>query len=294
MNKRVSAVVLLTLVMLIWGSSYAVTKASLVKVSPMLLAFLRNFIASVLLLAFAQMRGGTTHLPRPFSWATIALMGLTGVCLYYIGFNMSLFYTSASQGALIETFAPIATTLLAAVFLKESLSAKLLLGVGISTTGVILIISVAAPEANAPKPLFGNALMLCAIIAWATYTILAKRLAECDQIVVTAYSTAFGTLLLVPFALYELSDQSFPTISASGWLSILYLGMAASAVAYWLYNRSLKQLAASQTAQFLNLLPVIGVAGGVLLLDERVLLQQIFGGALVLSGVWLSLQKRRT
>ncbi len=110
--------------------------------------------------------------------------------------------------------------------------------------------------------------MLGTVIVWAIYTILAKRLADVDQLVVTAYSTAFGTLLLAPFALVELSGKSFPTISVGGWLSVLYLGAISSAGCYLLYNRSLKHLEASQTANFLNLMPVIGVATAVLFLGD--------------------------
>jgi len=293
MKSRVSAIVLLILVMIIWGSSFAVTKASLAEVPPILFALLRFAVASVLLAALAQIRGGTAKLPRPIPRGIMALMGLTGVSLYYIGFNVSLFYTSASQGALIQSFIPIVTALFAAFFLKESLSAKRLLGIGISIAGVLLIMVLAAPSTNAQNPTLGNALMLGAVVVWSIYTILAKRVADIDQLIVTAYSTVFGTLLLVPAALFELYGKSFPAISASGWLSIFYLGAISSAGCYLLYNRSLKYLAASQTANFLNLMPVVGVATAVLFLGERLTLWQLIGGVLALFGVWVSLQSQR-
>lgn len=294
MRRKVSAIALLVLVMVIWGSAYAVTKASLAEIPPMLLAFLRNFVASVLLVAFAQMRGAAMNSRRTIPWAMVALMGLTGVCLYYLGFNASLVYTTASQGALIESFIPIVTALLAALFLKEKLTAKRMLGIGFSIAGVVLLIFRAAPpEATAPNPILGNALMLGTVVIWAIYTILAKRLADFDQLTVTAHSTAIGTLLLAPFALFELWGKSFPEISAGGWLSVLYLGAAASAGAYWLYNRSLKYLEAGQTAQFMNLLPIVGVATAVLFLGESLALWQVVGGALALIGVWSSLQNER-
>lgn len=293
MGSRVLAIILLILVMIIWGTSYAVTKDSLAEVPPILFAFLRLFIASVLLVALAQMRGGTAKLPRPIPWATIALMGLAGVCLYYTGFNLSLVYTSASQGALIQSFIPIVTALLAAIFLKESLSVKRLLGIGISIAGVVLIILLTAPSTNAQNPMLGNVLMLGTVVIWAVYTILAKRVADVDPLVVTAYATAFGTLLLIPAALFELSSKSFPAISGSVLLSIVYLGAVSSAGGLLLYNQSLKHLEASQTANFMNLMPVIGVAVAVLFLGESLTLWQIVGGALVLIGVWISLQNQR-
>ena len=293
MGNRVSAVVLLLLVVIIWGSSFAVAKASLAEVPPVLFALLRYAVASLLLVALSQMRGGLAKLPRPAPWGVIALMGLTGVTLYYIGYNFSLYYTTASQGALVQSFIPVVTALLAAAFLKESLSAKRLLGIGISTAGVLLIMALAQSSADALNPVLGHALMLGAVVVWAVYTILAKRLAHIDQLVVTALSAVFGTLFLIPFALFELRGRSFPAISSGGWLSVLYLGAVSSAGGYLLYNRSLKHLEASQTANFLNLMPVIGVATAVLFLGEDLTLWQILGGALVLVGVWISLQRQR-
>lgn len=293
MGKRASAIVLLILTVVIWGSSFAVTKASLAEVPPILFALLRFAVASVLLVTLAQMRGGAAKLPRPIPWITIALMGLTGICLYYIGFNVALSYTSASQGALIQSFIPVVTALLAVVFLKESLSAKPLLGIGISIAGVLLIMALAAPSVDARNPMLGNALMLVAVVLWSVYTILAKGLADMDQLAVTAYSTMLGTLMLIPAALFESYGKSFPTISASGWLSVLYLGAVSSAAGYLLYNRSLQHLEASQTANFLNLMPVIGVATAFLFLGETLTMWQLAGGLLVLIGVWISLQSQR-
>ena len=190
--------ILLIAVMIIWGSSFAVTKNSVKAVPPIFFALLRMTVASVLLLIVAQFRGGTSKIPRPVPWIIIGLMGLTGTCLYYICFNISLLYTTASVGALIQSFIPIVTALLALVFLKERLSVKSMLGIAISITGVLLIIFMAGPNEKAKNPFLGNMLMLASVFIWAIYTILAKRIAHIDPIVVTAYSIAIGTLLLIP------------------------------------------------------------------------------------------------
>src|SRR5690348_8495329 len=116
MKSHVSSMILLTAVMIIWGSSFAVTKNSVNAVPPVFFALLRMTVASVLLLIVAQFRGGTSKIPKPVPWIIIGLMGLTGTCLYYICFNISLQYTTASVGALIQSFIPIVTALLAFIF----------------------------------------------------------------------------------------------------------------------------------------------------------------------------------
>src|SRR3712207_2317025 len=106
MRGRALSFLLLFAAVVIWGSTYVVTKAGVEAVPPMLFALLRYAVASLLLLPIALSRGGTAHLPRPVPWWTLTLMGLTGVALYYTGFNVALTYTTASRGALVQSSIP--------------------------------------------------------------------------------------------------------------------------------------------------------------------------------------------
>jgi drug/metabolite transporter (DMT)-like permease len=108
---------------------------------------------------------------------------------------------------------------------------------------------------------------------------------------ITAYSIAVGTLFLIPAAFIELSGKPFPNLSTRSWLSAIYLGAISSSIGLLLYNRSLKHLEASETASFLNLMPVIGVITAVIFLGEQITMWQVTGGALVLTGVFISIKK---
>ncbi len=293
MNKRLSAIILLIVAMIIWGSAFAVTKASLAEVPPVLFAFLRYVIASVLLAVFVVFSGKLTKIPRPVPWTAIALMGVSGVFLYTVAYNISLVYTSAAQGALVQSFIPAVTALLAAAFLKETLSPIRLLGIGISIAGIFLIMFFAEANESAPNSFLGNLIMLLSVVLWAAYTLFAKRLANFDPLIITTGATIAGTILLASAALFELGGKNFPSISASGWTGVIYLGVFSSAVAMLLYNRSLQCLNAGETANFLNLMPVVAVLIAVVFLGESPTFPQIAGGTLVLFGVYISLQKKR-
>lgn len=291
MKSQVSSILLLIVVMIIWGSSFAITKDSVNHVPPIFFALVRLSVASIILLIVAQVRGGLSKIQHPVPWKIIVLMGLTGTCLYYICFNTALVYTTASMGALIQSFIPVVTVILASIFLKEPLSVKRLIGIGISIAGVLFIIFLAAPAGKAKNPLLGNLLILASVFIWATYTILAKRVSNIDPIMVTAYSITAGTLLLIPAVFFELSGKPFPKLSVRTWLSAIYLGAISSSIGLLLYNRSLKYLKAGETASFLNLMPVIGVLTAVIFLGENITIWQVAGGALVLTGVFISIKK---
>lgn len=242
MNKRLSAIVLLVVVMIIWGIAYAVTKASRAEIPPVLFALLRYAIASVFLAVFVVFSGKLAKIPRPVPWIAISLMGVSGVYLYTIAYNVSLVYTSAAQGALVQSFIPAVTVLLAAVFLKESLSPIRLAGIGISIVGIFLIMIFAEEGVDAPNSRLGNAIMLLSVAFWAAFTLLGKRLAGFDPLVITSGATIAGTLLLITAALLEVISKPPPDITSSGWMGAIYLGVFSSAVAMLLYNRSLQHL----------------------------------------------------
>lgn len=274
--------------MTVWGSSFAVTKASVAQIPPLLLAFLRFSVASGILLSLAYGYRRSAARASIRAWPILILMGLTGVTLYYVGSNMAMIYTSASQGVLIQSAIPAVTAIFAVVWLKERLSVRRIGGIGVSMLGVLLVVLSSSPDRDAPRPLLGALFMLSTVFAWASYTVLAKRLAGADQLWITTYTAVAGTLLLVPLVLVESGRQSFPPIPIAVWFNVLYLGAISSAGGYLLYNWSLTYLDASQTANFVNLTPVVGVAIAVLFLGETVTPLQLTGGALVLLGVWLA------
>ena len=288
MSRRTFAICSLVLVMCIWGSAFTITKAA--GVPPVLLALLRFSLASAILLPLAlpRRKRGVRSPSGAREWSTIAAMGLCGFTLNQAGANLALDYTTATQGALIQSVIPVATALLAALLLKERPSGRRMLGIGLSLAGVAALVLVAAPSERASRPLLGGAIMLGSVLMWACYTILGKRLSGVDPLMITAYSSVFGALFLLPLALLESGGRMFPAISAQGWLAVLYLGALASATANLVYNRALTVLDASQTATFINLVPIVGVAVAVIFLGEPVLALQMVGGAVALVGVWLA------
>lgn len=114
-----------------------------------------------------------------------------------------------------------------------------------------------------------------------------------DSFLATCLSTYAGTLFLIPFAALTLKNEGWPDIHLNGWVAIVYLGAFASAVSYFLYNKALETLTASQVGNFVNLDPVIGVIIALIFLHERISALQIVGALMVLAGIWLTSTKNK-
>lgn len=282
------SVLLLLVTMTIWGSTFVVTKAVIEELQPFTLAFGRVVVGAIVLAPFAAMRRPrNARLP----WRTLFLLSFVGVAFYYLAFNLALKYTTAVQGALVQSSIPAATALVAALWLRERATPLRWVGIALSISGVLIVFS-GAEASGAAHALLGNTLMLATVAAWGVYTSLAKRIAGLDASVTTAVIMAIGAVMLAPAAAYELADGGWPVLSASAWGGLLYLGAMASGAAYVLYNHALKHVDASQAGAYTNLIPIVGVLTGVIALDEPLTAQALIGGAVVMLGVWLASSER--
>ena len=275
----------LILTAIIWGSALVVTKSLLQEIGPFTAAVLRFFIAWVILAPFAFRQGYRLSLAvRP----TFLLFGLTGIALYIAMTNVGLVYTAASSAALVQAAIPAVTTLLSVLLLKERVSRRQLLGIGLSIAGLLLVTGINMHQTGS-APLVGNLFIFGGVLAWAVYTVQGKKLVSTfPWLVITTASISAGMLFLLPFAIGELWLQGMPHLRADGLFELLYLGAASSALGYALWNYGLRFLDASEAAPYINLIPVVGLLLSVILLHEPLSLIQAAGGALTLFGVWLS------
>src|SRR5690606_6550093 len=106
------------------------------------------------------------------------LMGLLGVAMYYLLFNLGLVYVSASQGALIQASIPAMTALVAVLWLRERATGLRWLGIAMSIAGVLIVFSggsSGSESGSGASSQSGTILMFASVTCWALYTALAKR-----------------------------------------------------------------------------------------------------------------------
>jgi drug/metabolite transporter (DMT)-like permease len=291
--KRRAALFALVAVMIVWGSTFVVTKAAVREFPPVTLALLRFVIAAAVLVPFLR-RGSLASLRHSVSLGRLVFLAFTGITLFTAMFNFALVYGSAAQGALLYATIPAVVAVAAVLFLNERPSKRRAIGIVLSVAGAALIVATgqARPE-NAPAPLLGAALMLGTVVLWAAYTVAAKPVAAANQTAVTFAMSAIGALLLLPAAAIELASTAWPATTATGWLGVLYLATFASAGAYALYNFALRELDASTVGALTNIDPIVGLATAWLFLGESLSPIQAGGAAVVIFGMWLASTEAR-
>ncbi|TLN03314.1 DMT family transporter, partial [bacterium] len=122
------------------------------------------------------------------------------------------------------------------------------------------------------------------VISWVVYCLISKGLFQrYDSLTITYYQTIVGTILFVPFMVFESTqwDQVTPMI----WMNVAILGIFASAIGFYLYLMAMDRLGVGMSSLYLNLIPIVTLLTGVLVMGETVTWGQGGGAALVIASV---------
>lgn len=265
----------------LFGSAAVPAKKALEHIPPFVIAELRWIVALGIILAILARRGERPAINRA-TW----LLGLTGLTLFYLFYSYGLRHTTAANTTLISGGTPVLVALLAAIFLGERMTWAKAIGIAGTLAGVIAIV---AAGTGLDASLTGNLLVTGSAVCWAIYTVTGRRAFTSGSALAQLAGIAVaGLVLMAPFALFEAWREGLDQVTLLDLLLVLYLAIGPSAIAYMLIGYGLSHLEASQAAVYGNLMPVAGALAGYLFLDERIGVEHVVGGALIVAGVWIA------
>lgn len=270
---------MVALAALLWGTNFSLAIPVVADLHPLVAAAARFAIAAAAMLAVATARGERVPLLRHAR--TYALLGGLGIAGFNLPFFFAMQHASAVNGALIMATNPLVTAVLAGLLLRERPTRRQLLALPVALAGVAVVVLAAQPGRLGIG--WGDALIMVANLAWATYTVAGKRLMPpAPAIANTAGIMVMGAAILTLVAVAADAPVAVPGPKAS--LALLGLALGGSALAYLCWNAGLARLGAGRTALFLNLVPVTTMAIEAALGTPPTALQ-LAGGALVLAAV---------
>ena len=274
-----------------FGLSFVATKYALRGFEPLLIALLRFSLAGGILWVVWRFRRGAERVSRG-ELGRLAALGFISLTVYFSFENLGIARTSASEAAILIATIPLFVVILNAFTLHERNSARQWAGIVISFAGIAALVLLgggAAGGGGNGGGLTGNLLVLAASLSAGVYSILARRLlVSRPALFVTTFQSLFGALFMLPLALIEaaLVGVRQPTPQALGGL--LFLTAVCSITAYLLLNYAFRFIPASRVAVFINLTPIVAVAGAYVLLGERFTPGQAAAAVVVVAGVWLT------
>ena len=275
---------------LLWAGNWVFARALRFDAPPVALAFWRWLIALVILspLAYTHVRQQWRVVLR--SWRVLCLLALLATVLQHIPIYMGLRDTTATNGALLNSTAPIMIFVLSRVLVGERWSVRQALGVLISLGGVVAIVARGELTVLAGMQLNGGDLwVLLATLTWAIYTVCLRwRPAELDPLAMLWTISAVGVVAMLPLYAWELAAGRTLHVTPIALAGIAYIGVFATVVAYVFWNRAVQQVGPNRAGPFMYLMLVYTPLLAIVFLGERLQLYHFIGCALILGGIYLT------
>ena len=297
MNSR--AYFYLCITALFWGANSVAGKLAVGHVSPMTLTTLRWLIALsiVLILMLPQVRRDWPMIRR--HWLQLLLYGAFGFTAFNALLYTALGYTSAINAVIEQAGIPMLIFVFNFVLFRIQASFAQVLGFTVTLVGVL--VTAAHGEFSALAELefnFGDALMLCACIVYAAYTVSLRWKPDMHWQSFIAAPVLGALLSAIPLFLWEVSrgDAIFP--DATGWAVVLYAGIFPSLLSQVLYVRGVEMIGANRAGLFINAIPVFRTILSVVLIGETMHMFHVVALLLVLGGIaiaeWGRPKERKT
>ena len=273
-----------------WGGTFIAGRVVAQNMNPFEGAFLRFFIASVFLIFIVWRREG--GLPKvDFSqFISLTLLGMTGIFTYNIFFFSGLHHINAGRAASIIASNPIFISLFAAYFFKEKLSFAKIVGIMLSVSGALIVIS----RGNITSVFTGGIgrgefyIFLC-VVSWVSYSLIGKKvMVRLSPLVSVSYSTLFGTLALSIPAIYKGMFLHLNSFSFPSWASLFYLGFFGTVLGFIWYYEGINRIGPMKASIFINFVPISAIVLAYLILGEKISVSLLGGTLLVISGVILT------
>lgn len=270
-TNRPATVLLTALAPVSWGTTYAVTTEFLPADRPLFTGMMRALPAGLVLLALARV------LPRGIWWGKAAVLGALNIGAFFPLLFLSAYRLPGGMAAVVGSVGPLIVVGLSAVLLGQRPTVRSVLTGLVAAFGVSLVVLKAAGALDA----LGVAAAFAATASMSAGTVLTKRWGRPDGVgplALTAWQLTAGGLLIAPLAL--LVEGAPPALDGRAVGGYLYLALANTAVAYWLWFRGIGRLTATQVTFLGPLSPLTAAVVGWAALGQTLAPLQLTGMAL--------------
>lgn len=267
-----------------WGTATVMTKGSLESVPPFTLVAIQLTSSVVFLWLVIFWQG----LRIPLRWQTLkpALSGLSEPGLAATFGTLGLAMTTASSTSLIITSEPIVTLILAWLILRERVSWQVM-ALALAALAGVLLVTLPEAAAGGQASLLGNLLVFLGVLCASLYVIATRRAVfSLDPLPLVALqqlmALIWSLLVLAVVLLTPTGESGLLKLTPDGLLLAVASGVIGYGFTFWLFLIALQRLPAGIASLFLMLVPVFGVAGAYVFLNEHLTLIQLAGGGLIL------------
>jgi drug/metabolite transporter (DMT)-like permease len=284
--------VLLSITALCWAGNAIVGRLAAGHIPPVTLSFLRWSLAFLIILPFAWRYLAQDWPAIRARLGIMIVLSVTGIGAFNTLQYWALEHTQALNTLLLQSAGPLFVAIWSLMLLGVRLTLAQAGGIALSLTGVVVILlrgdvtTLANIEFNR-----GDIIFTVALAIFGLYSVLSLKRPEIHGLSFVAFTFGCGAACLVPLLIWELLSRPVMQLDTTNFLTLFYVAVFPSTVAYLCFNRGVQLIGANRAAPFFHVVPVFGAIMAILFLGERPQLFHIIGFALVLTGVFVASRK---
>jgi drug/metabolite transporter (DMT)-like permease len=286
------AYLLLCITAACWAGNAIVGRLAAGHIPPVTLSFLRWTFAFLLILPFAW-----KHLKQDWSvirshLGVMVLLSIFGISAFNTLQYWALEHTTALNTLLLQSATPLFVGVWSLILLGVRLTLAQTIGILVSMTGVLVILlhgdlaALANIEFNKGDIIFTGALVIFGL-----YSVLTLKRPRIHSLSLAGFTFGCGAACLIPFLVRELLSRPVMQIDGPNLLTLFYVAVFPSTLAYLCFNRGLQLIGANRAAPVFHVVPAFGTIMALIFLGERPQLFHFIGFALVLTGVFITSRK---
>lgn len=291
-KKLLLVYVLLTISMILWGTSFVWSKLALQHYNSFTIVFFRLLVSSIILVPVLIVTK-KFRFPDKKHWLMFMLLALFEPYLYFIGETTGLSYVDPSMASVIISVIPLFTPFVAFYFLGERITILNVLGIMISISGIVVLVF--GKDMSLQVSMVGLALLSLAIVAANGYSVMIKKIPNKYSILnIIFWQNIFGMLYFIPLlAIFSKDDFMLTGFVPDAIRAIFYLGFFASTLAFLFYMYGLKFMSITKVNVFTNIIPIFTIIVAYFFYGEEIGAKKILGIVIVIAGVVISQLKYR-
>jgi len=293
-NKNNIAYLFLFFAILFWSGNFIVGKAaSLYEIPPFSLNFYRWFFAWLILapFTFKEILKKKNYILKNFK--LFLILGITSITIFNSIVYYSLNFTQVISGVLMISTIPVMIIFISFLLKIEKTNIFQILGVALSLTGVLFIITKADIELLKNLDFNkGDLTMVLAMISWATYSaLLKKKKYELTQISLLQVVITFGLIFLIPIYFIEMNMGHLIKLEKPFYLTLAYVVLFPGLASFFFWIKGIALIGANRAGVFLHLMPIFGAVMAMIVFDEKFMFYHFLGAIFIFSGIILSNKK---
>ncbi len=278
---------------LIYGANYSIAKKAMPEfILPLGFVLVRVVFACMLFwisAAFIQEKEKI----RKQDYIRLAICGLFGVAINQLLFFAGLNITTPINAALIMTTNPVLVLLMAHFLIREKISFSKTAGIVIALSGAALLILSGGKVSFSGRTVMGDFMVLMNSLSFAVFLVIVKPLMmRFHPLTVMKWTFLFGSIPVLFFGTEEMMTARWNEMNYNIWISVAYVVLATTFLAYLFNIFALRELEASQVSGYIYLQPLFAAMFSVLFGEGLPQWIHLFTGMMIFTGIWLTMRKK--